>query len=84
MRVLVIRGMLFVLGGSLVLSASQGQERDENWLTQRVQQIKQSDTTAWQKIPWARSLRAARDISQREGRPLFLFTYDGNLDTGRC
>ena len=65
------------------LSASAA-ERDEAWLRQRVEQVKKSDTTAWRKVPWAGELLEARRASEREKRPLFLFTLDGNMDTGRC
>jgi hypothetical protein len=76
------------LAAALVLSAvpgaAAGAEHDEAWVARRVQQVRESDTTAWKKVPWAASLLEARRLSREEGRPVFLFTYDGNLDTGRC
>lgn len=57
---------------------------DEASIRKRIQRIKQSDTNAWRKIPWTASLLAARRASVREERPMFLFTHDGNIDTGRC
>jgi hypothetical protein len=69
------------LGLALALPA---QERDEAWLRQRVRAVKDSDTNAWRKIPWAPSLVAARRASERENRPVFLFCHDGNIDSGRC
>ena len=84
----VRQGLPAALAAGLVLSAGPvalgGGERDEAWVTQRVRQVRQSDTTAWKKIPWVGSLLEARRLSREEGRPVFLFTYDGNLDTGRC
>src|SRR5262249_31404308 len=59
-------------------------ERDEVWIKQRINQIKQSDTNAWRKIPWTASLLEARRLSEREKQPIFLFTHDGNIETGRC
>lgn len=59
-------------------------EHDEAWIKEQVEQIKNSDTTAWRKIPWTASLLAARRASQREKKPVFLFTHDGNIETGRC
>jgi hypothetical protein len=67
-----------------LLSPLGAAERDEAWLRQRVEQVKGSDTTGWRKVPWQASLLAARSASEREKRPLFLFTLDGNIDTGRC
>ena len=60
------------------------QDRDEAWVLNRVRLIKASDTTAWSRIPWTASLLAARQASQKENRPVFLFTHDGNIETGRC
>jgi len=70
----------------IVLAVSSGvaQERDDAWVRQRVKQIKESDTSAFLKIPWAPSLLEARKSAKDEGRPIFLFTLDGNLETGRC
>jgi hypothetical protein len=84
----VRQGLTAALMAGLVLSAGPaalgGGERDEAWVAQRVRQVRQSDTTAWKKIPWVASLLEARRLSRQEDRPVFLFTYDGNFDTGRC
>jgi hypothetical protein len=50
----------------------------------RIRQIEARDVASWRKIAWKDSLVAARAASQREGRPVFLLVYDGNVDTGRC
>ncbi len=57
---------------------------DEASIKQRIQRIKDSDINGWRKIPWTSSLLAARHASESEKQPLFLFTHDGNIDTGRC
>jgi hypothetical protein len=62
----------------------RAEERDEAWASNRVRQIKESDTTGWSRIPWVKSLLAARQASEKENRPVFLFTHDGNIETGRC
>jgi hypothetical protein len=38
----------------------------------------------WTSIPWVDSLVQARQAGGREGCPVFLFTLDGNLASGRC
>jgi hypothetical protein len=35
-------------------------------------------------IGWAADLRTARRLSAEHNRPLFLFTMDGRVNTGRC
>jgi hypothetical protein len=66
------------------LAGSPEPPHDEAWVRQRVRQIQESDTTAWQQIPWAASLLEARRISAEQKQPVFLFTHDGNIETGRC
>ena len=73
--------MLFGLGTALVCSFDG---RDAKWVSQRLDQIKNSAPSGWRSIPWAASLSEARDRSEKEGRPVFLFTHDGDLETGRC
>lgn len=46
--------------------------------------LRDGDTDAWRRVPWARSLPDAVTTAKREGRPLFLFSHEGNIDTGRC
>jgi hypothetical protein len=77
------RGSLFALG-LLVLSTVSAAQREEQSIRQRVAQIRGSDTTAWQRIPWAPSLLEASRAGQHEDHPVFVFTHDGNIDTGRC
>jgi len=68
----------------LFASVGRTEEQDEAWLSSRVRQIKESDTSGWSRIPWTASLIAARQASEKENRPVFLFTHDGNIETGRC
>ncbi len=35
-------------------------------------------------IGWAADIRAARKLAADHGRPVFLFTMDGRVNTGRC
>jgi hypothetical protein len=76
--------MVAVLAAGVMLSAGRAQDYDEAWVTRQVQQIRQSDTTGWTRIPWVASLTRARSISEAEQAPVFLFTHDGNIETGRC
>ena len=75
---------LAVLAAGLGSPSARAQEHDADWVARRVEQIKGSDKVEWRKIPWAASLTEARRLSQQEQRPVFLFTHDGNIATGRC
>ena len=35
-------------------------------------------------VGWANSILHAEEVAARTNRPIFLFTYNGNIDTGRC
>jgi hypothetical protein len=83
MRIHVRAGMLAVLA-SVAVSPVRAQDLNEAWVARQVKKIQQSDTTGWERIPWVTSLTQARRISQEEGKPVFLLTLDGNLETGRC
>jgi hypothetical protein len=66
----------------------------ENWLKddklveavqKKVREIQPSrDEKRFDEIGWAPSIVEARAISQKTNRPVFLFMYNGNIDTGRC
>jgi hypothetical protein len=74
---------LALLLGTFV-SVGYAQEHDEAWVLRQVGRVKESDTDAWRRIPWTASLLDARRASKQEDHPVFLFTHDGNIDTGRC
>jgi hypothetical protein len=38
----------------------------------------------YDQIGWAPSILAAEARAKEMGRPVFLFTYDGKIETGRC
>lgn len=66
---------------AMIVSTTNG---DEAAIRKQIERIKEKEVNAWRKIPWTASLLAARRTSEREKQPIFLFTYDGNIDTGRC
>jgi hypothetical protein len=66
---------------AMIVSVAAG---DEAAIRKQIERIKDNEVNAWRKIPWTASLLAARRTSEREKRPVFLFTYDGNIETGRC
>ena len=73
---------LVALFGAALVNA--GSNPDPVWIAKRVAEIKKAETPASARIPWVATLLDARQISQQERRPVFLFSYEGRLDTGRC
>jgi hypothetical protein len=72
------------LAAAIAASAIPAALGDEAAIRKQIEHIKENEVNAWRKIPWAASLLAARRSSEREKQPIFLFTYDGNIETGRC
>jgi len=68
----------------LAAAAGRGAEPDEAWCKGEVRRLCDSDANAWKRIPWTASLTEARKASNKEGRALLVFSYEGNLETGRC
>jgi hypothetical protein len=55
------------------------------WLEGRWKELQPSAREkAFDRIGWARDLRSAERLSRESGRPVFLFTHDGRINTGRC
>ena len=58
---------------------------DFAWVEQRVQEL---EPTAKERrideIGWAKDIREAERLAKENSRPVFLFTHDGRINTGRC
>lgn len=74
---------LFACAAALALTAAAA-ERDDAWVLKEARRIRASDNEAWRRVPWAASLTAAAKAAAAEGRPMFIFSHEGNIDTGRC
>lgn len=68
----------------LAVAAGAAADREEASIAKQIERLKKSEVNGWRKIPWTPSLLEARRASEREKQPIFLFTHDGNMDTGRC
>lgn len=73
-----------LLAATLAATMVCAAEHNEAVIRKQIQRLKESEVNGWRKVPWAASLLAARRASEREKQPIFLFTHDGNMETGRC
>jgi hypothetical protein len=76
------------LAGALASFSSARDGRGESLtpeeVARRIRQMKALAPQDWTKIPWVGSLVDARRLAAQERCPIFLFTFEGNLATGRC
>jgi hypothetical protein len=75
--------MAIILGAGGALGARQEDPAGPS-IASIVREMKLAQPMGWQKIPWINSLSAAREASKRTHRPVFLFSYEGNIQRGRC
>jgi len=76
--------LLAALACWLAPAAGRAADSDESWIKRRVDTLKQAEINGWRKIPWVSTMLEARRLSLVENKPVFLFSHDGNIETGRC
>jgi len=59
--------------------------RDLAWVEKRVQELEPvARERRIDEIGWASDIRQAERLAAQHNRPVFLFTHDGHINTGRC
>lgn len=53
-------------------------------ITSLIGRVKLAQPMSWNRIPWTGTVLEAEKASREEKCPVFLFTLDGNIRTGRC
>ena len=76
--------LLTALGCCLTPALTRAAGPDESWIQKRVDYVKAAEINGWRKIPWVSTMLEARRLSAKEKQPVFLFSHDGNIETGRC
>lgn len=55
------------------------------WVDRRVAQIRPKPADkGFEAVGWVSTLRQAFDLGREHQRPVFVFTYSGHIDQGRC
>ena len=61
------------------------QERTPDWVDGRILEIKPTaEERKFDTIAWVPTIREALRLAKENNRPLMMFTYDGQMHTGRC
>lgn len=79
--------LLMTLAVCSVLAGGRGPSEDKlaDWVRQRVHQWQPTrEERRLDEIGWARNIREAERLAKQHTRPVFLFTHDGTIATGRC
>jgi hypothetical protein len=70
---------------SALLWAQESPRRDLAWVEQRIRELQpRPEEKRFDRIGWLTDIRAAEKLGREHGRPVFLFTHDGRMATGRC
>jgi hypothetical protein len=55
------------------------------WVEKRIQEWQLTAAERrFDDIGWAKTFHEAEQLAKQHGRPIFLFTYDGQMAIGRC
>ena len=61
------------------------QEKTPAWVDGRIKEIRPTaEERKFDTIAWVPSIRDALKLAKENNRPLMMFTYDGQMHTGRC
>ena len=82
----LVAGLL--LGGVVVTSCSLGTISDARvvrWVEQTVAERQPpAEDKRFDEIAWVTDIRTAIELGKEYNRPIFLFTGNGRINTGRC
>jgi hypothetical protein len=70
---------------ALFAAKKPNDEQLADWVAKRVRALQPSRAERRiDQIGWAEGILEAERIAKQVNRPVFLFTYDGRIETGRC
>ena len=60
-------------------------KEDSVWIEKRIAELQPTEAVrAFDRIGWATDILTAEAMAKKNNRPVFLFTHDGHMSTGRC
>jgi hypothetical protein len=80
-----MRRTLLILSALTALAAGPPDDQLTTWVDARVKEWQPTaDERRFDEIGWAADIRTALRLAREHQRPVFLFTMDGRINTGRC
>lgn len=75
----------FAVLTSVAAAKDPSNDKLANWVRHRVHEWQPArEERRLDEIGWARNIREAERLAKEHTRPVFLFTHDGRIATGRC
>jgi hypothetical protein len=79
---------LSLLAATFLAGAAEVWIKDDALVTGVQEKVRKIQPTRaerrFDEVGWANSILHAEEVAARVNRPIFLFTYNGYIDTGRC
>lgn len=83
-----MRYLAVLAASGILLTAAESFLRDDSLVNSVEKKVRANmparDEKRFDEIGWAPGIKEALAAAKKAGRPVYLFTYDGNIDTGRC
>ena len=81
----VLAGIVLVLSGSVLSQTRLQNEQVAQWVRSHTKALQPTfEEKRFDEIGWTKSIVEAENLARQYNRPVFLFTNDGNIATGRC
>ena len=69
----------------MLLAQETSASRTPAWVDGRISEIQPTAAERkFDQIAWVSSIKDALRLAKEHGRPIMMFTYDGQMNTGRC
>lgn len=76
---------ILALGFAMCVAETAEPARDLKWLDKRIQEFQpRAEEKKFDQIGWLTDIVSAEKLAREHNRPIFLFTHDGEMATGRC
>lgn len=82
---LMLAGCAAVLSSPALIATRAADEDVATWVNDQVKSLQPTPSEKhFDEIGWVRTIVQAEKLAREHNRPVFLFTFNGNIDTGRC
>ena len=87
-REIGMRYLAAIAATGVLLTAAEDWLKDDSLVSSVEREVRKLQPTRaerrFDEIGWAPDLASAEAAAAKSHRPVYLFTYDGKIDTGRC